>query len=207
MRLILVRHGQSEGNASGVLQGRLDFGLTPLGVRQSLAVARRLAPVDGPARLLSSPLKRAADTAAVIATRIGLQVQFDTALAEYDVGAVSGLTAAEIRARFPDILDAYRRGDRPSFPGEEGRDHFARRVSSVLDQWQDSGGTVIAVAHGGVIAALCSLVLGLDLHRPGLLEVANCSLTEIVRDPRGRPVLARSNDTCHLQHVDSPETD
>lgn len=207
MRLILVRHGESEGNASGVLQGRLDFGLTPLGVRQSLAVARRLSGVETPDRLLSSPLKRAVDTAAVIASGTGLDVQLDAHLAEYDVGEVSGLTAVEIRARFPEIIEAYRRGDRPAFPGEEGREAFACRVSSVLSEWEDAGETVVAVAHGGVIGALCGLVLGLDLHRPGVLEVANCSLTEIVRDPRGRLVLARSNDTCHLEDVADTVTD
>jgi broad specificity phosphatase PhoE len=198
VRLILVRHGQSEGNASGVIQGRLDFGLSPLGEAQARATAERLAKerVD---RMITSPLARAADTARLIAEPHGLVVEPEPALLEYDVGIVSGLTGAQIRERYPEVLTAHARGERPKYPGEEGREGFIVRVTAFLETLRHSNETTIAVAHGGVISAACSLVLGIDAFRPGVFHSWNCSITELTTDRAGRFVIQRQNDTCHLE--------
>lgn len=199
MRLILVRHGQSEGNVSGVVQGRVDFALSALGEEQARATADRLAGVQVE-RILSSPLLRAYQTAAAIAAPHGLEVVRDHGLAEYDIGEASGLTGPEIRERFPHVLESYRRGERPGFPGEEGRDAFQERVLETVGQLRELPGTTVAVAHGGVISLLCSLAVGLDQRfRPGVWQVANCSITEITADRRDRLVIQRQNDTCHLE--------
>lgn len=198
MRLILVRHGQSEGNASGVIQGRLDFGLSPLGEVQARATSERLAGerID---RIITSPLARAAETARLIAEPHGLVVDPEPALLEYDVGLVSGLTGAEIRERYPEVRAAHARGERPKFPGEEDRDRFVVRISALLETLRESKQTTIAVAHGGVISAACSMVLGIDAYRPGVFHAWNCSITELVTDNAGRFVIQRQNDTCHLE--------
>lgn len=198
MRLILVRHGQSEGNASGIVQGHLDFDLTDLGRQQALATSERLRSekID---RVIASPLKRAFNTAVAIAAPHGVEVELELALMEYDLGAVSGLTGAEIRERYPEIREAYSRGVRPVFPGEEGREVFAARVGRVLAEWVESRQTVVAVAHGGVITALCYAVAGIESRGPGLFEIANCAITEVTLDRAGRKVIARHNDTCHLE--------
>lgn len=197
MRLILIRHGESEGNASGVIQGRLDFGLSETGVRQACATAAFLAEV-GPDRLVTSPLRRATQTAEILAGQLGRAPLPMPELMEYDIGQASGLTAGELRRRFPEVFAAVAAGHRPTFPGEEGRDNFAARLRKALDQLAEAGGTTIAVAHGGVISSLCHLAVGIDVNRPGAFHVANCSITEIVRDRAGRLVVARHNDTCHL---------
>lgn len=199
MRLILVRHGQSEGNVSGVVQGRVDYALSALGAEQARSTADRLArmPVE---RIFSSPLLRAYQTAAAIAAPHGLDVIREHGLAEYDIGDASGLTGPEIRERFPHVLEAYRRGERPGFPGEEGRDTFQERVLQTVGQLRELPGTTVAVAHGGVISLVCSVAVGLDQRfRPGVFQVANCSITEISDDRQGRLVIQRQNDTCHLQ--------
>lgn len=199
MRLILVRHGQSEGNASGVVQGRLDFGLSELGYRQAEETARRMKhePVT---RILTSPLRRASETARLIAGSLGMAAEPEPGLLEYDIGVVSGLTGAEIRERHPEFFAARARGERPKYPGEEGRDVFQARVLALLQtlRAEQADGTTVAVAHGGVINAACAIVLGVDLHAPGRFQVANCSLTEIVTDRSGSFVLRRQNDVCHL---------
>lgn len=200
MRLLLVRHGQSEGNAAGIVQGSMDFGLTELGALQARVTAERLAREEIH-RIVSSPLRRAADTAVAISEGTGVTIEFADGLREYDIGAASGLTAAEIRERFPDIAEARRRGERLPFPGEEGRDAFHARLRSVLDQIQGAGGTTVAVAHGGVVGAMCQIVVGLGPRHRGLFEAANCSVTEILRDAGGRLVIARHNDTCHLSGI------
>ncbi len=197
MRLLIVRHGQSEGNATGVIQGHLDFGLSELGWRQAEATAARLArtKID---RVIASPLKRAWDTAGVIAGALGLEAEARPALTEYNIGAISGLTGPQVRERFPEMMAAYQRGERPRFPGEEGREEFLQRVSTALHSLRDTGETVVAVAHGGVVGALCYAALGLDYGRPGMFRVANCSITEFARGRTGRVVVQRVNDVCHL---------
>ncbi len=198
MKLILVRHGQSEGNASGIVQGHLDFDLTDLGRQQALATAERFSSekID---RVIASPLKRAFYTALSIAAPHGLGVEAEPALMEYDLGEVSGLTGAQIRERFPEARESYAVGIRPTFPGEEGRDLFMARVGRVLNEWATSDQTMVAVAHGGVITALCYAVAGIETRRPGLFEIANCGVTEVVVDRAGRKVIGRHNDTCHLE--------
>ena len=79
---------------------------------------------------------------------------------------------------------------------------FAVRVREVLDSIRGRDETIAAVAHGGVIGALCSMVVGRqDDGRPNIFRVGNCSLTEIVADRTGRLVLLRQNDTCHLEEL------
>src|SRR5512140_1888253 len=146
MRLLLVRHGQSEGNASGVVQGHVDFGRSPLGWRQAEATVAALAALKVD-RVISSPLRRAFDTATVIGAAVGVEVEPFPALMEYNIGEASGLTGVQIRERFPDIISAYRRGERPQFPGEEGRELFLQRVSDVLNEFRDTDLSVVAVAH------------------------------------------------------------
>lgn len=204
MRLILVRHGQSEGNAAGVIQGHLDFGLTALGRRQARATAARLA-AEPVVRVLSSPLGRALETAEAIAAPHGITIEQEHGLLEYAIGDIAGMTAAEIAGRYPGISAAYRRGERPVFPGEEGREVFNARIRAVMDAWNADPKVTVAVAHGGVIAALCYLVLQMDHSRPGIFQVANCSITELVLDRAGRPLLRRHNDVCHLAGIVTQE--
>lgn len=204
MRLILVRHGQSEGNAGGVIQGHLDFGLTDLGRRQAQATARRLQ-TEPVVRVLSSPLARALQTAGAIAAEHAVAVEPEHGLLEYAIGDIAGLTAAQIAERYPEIPAAYRRGERPVFPGEEGRQAFNARIRAVMEAWSADPKVTVAVAHGGVISALCYLVLGMDHSRPGVFQVANCSLTELTLDRTGRPVITRHNDVCHLAGITTQE--
>ena len=198
MRLLLVRHGESEGNASGIVQGRLDYGLTELGRQQAAQVAEYLArePVD---HLVSSPLKRAWQTAEAIGERLGVMPRAEPDLQEYDVGAISGLSGPQIREKFPEVIAQFQKGLRPDFPGAEGRDVFHARVRALIDRLTEQDQTTVAVAHGGVVGAVCYYVLGLDVTRRGMFETANCAVTEITRDRVGRLVLSRANDTCHLE--------
>jgi len=209
MRLLLVRHGESEGNANRVFQGRTDYGLTPLGRLQAERTAEALRGA-GVTALVTSPLRRAAETAAIIGTGLGLEARVDEALLEYDVGALSGLSIGEVRERFPALVEAWRvSGTRPPLPGEEGRELFYSRVSSFIHgiEWR-SEGTTVAVAHGGVINAACHVVLGVEFAdfftTLRTFAAANCALTEIRCDPAGRLVLARHNDDCHLEGLAPP---
>lgn len=206
MRLVLVRHGESVGNAEGRLQGRADFPLSERGVDQSRRLAQRLR--DAPlCALYSSPLARARETADVLSEEVGLPVVEAPDVQEYDFGELSGLRLEEVRQR-PQVVEAYRQGDYPSIPGEEGREAFRQRVCRAF--WglaqRHTGETVAVVCHGGPILVFVLEVLGLPYRRPIPLTIDNGSLTVIdVRDdvpgpmdPRPRAVLVAFNDTCHL---------
>jgi len=206
MRLVLVRHGESVGNAERRLQGRADYPLSERGVEQSRRLARRLS--SAPLRAIySSPLARARQTADALSEATGLEVVDLPDVQEYDFGELSGVTLDEYRL-LVNPAQRYIQGEFPPIAGEEGRDHFRERVCEALWGLADGhrGETVAVVCHGGPIVAFVLEVLGLPYRRPIPLTVQNCSVTIIdVRDdnagpmdPRPRAVLAAFNDTCHL---------
>src|SRR3954470_7385192 len=106
MRIIAVRHGETEWTAAGREIGQLDSALTPKGVEQAERLAVRLSRLKIDA-VYSSDLGRAMATAAAIAARRGMQVIPDPALRERHMGIFQGLTTAEIDARHPDERLAY----------------------------------------------------------------------------------------------------
>jgi broad specificity phosphatase PhoE len=208
MRLLLIRHGESEGNAELRLQGQGEYPLTERGLEQGRLLARRLRPLSL-AALYSSPVRRARQTADVIAEATGLAVTELPGVEEYDFGELSGMTFRELVEKHPEIVEQYRRGpDYPSFPGGEDRDAFRRRVCEAL--WgvaeRHPGASVAVVAHAGPIGVFCLEVLGLPYRRPLPLRIYNGSITVVEvrdgppagRDPRPRGILAALNDTCHL---------
>jgi broad specificity phosphatase PhoE len=207
MRWLLIRHGESTGNREWRLQGQQDFPLSKRGRRQARLLARRLAGMDI-AVLYSSTVRRAWQTAQVIAQSLGLAVQPLPGVEEYDFGELSGLTWAEICQRAPDLAAAAvsRSGEYPHFPGEEGRDGFRQRVCAALWGLQEKhgGDAVAVVAHAGPIGVFLLDVLGLPLRPPLPFNLDNGSITVVETPPQNWPgappaVLACLNDVCHLK--------
>ena len=207
MRLLLVRHGESVGNAERRLQGHHDYGLTELGERQAAITAERLL-AEGTSAVYGSPLQRAFRTAELIGSHLGIAPVPLPGVREYDFGELSGATYAELRARFAAQAgqgDAAAPTERV-YPGEEGRANFRGRVTEAL--WgvidRHAGETVAVVSHGGPIALFCQTVLGLEYRRPMPFAIDNCSLTAFeVRDEPPGPAAERArlhflNDTWHL---------
>jgi broad specificity phosphatase PhoE len=148
-RVLLVRHGQSEWNAEGRWQGQADAPLSDLGRLQAREAAQAVGAVDA---VWASDLQRAVGTATIIADGIGVgPVVVDPDLRERDAGEFSGLTRAEIEARFPGHLDAGRRP--PSWePDERLRQRALRALLRIAEEVP--GGDVLAVTHGGLIYVL-----------------------------------------------------
>jgi probable phosphoglycerate mutase len=148
-RLLVVRHGQSEWNATGRWQGRADPALTDEGRRQSKVAGGALGTFDA---VVASPLLRAAETATIIAERLGIgPVLTDPDLVERDAGEWQGLTRSQIQEGWPGFLDD---GRRP--PGYEPGDAMLTRTLSVLERISErmGDGDVLVVSHGGVVYAL-----------------------------------------------------
>src|SRR3989304_8489878 len=120
MRLLLLRHGESIGNAEWRLQGQLDYPLSPQGAAQARRLAEALR-VYAPQALYASPVRRALETAQVVGEALGLELQIAPGVAEYDFGELAGLTREEILERAPELEGLRdRQGRFPPMPGEEG---------------------------------------------------------------------------------------
>lgn len=150
-RLILVRHGQTEWNREGRYQGRVDTDLSATGWQQARALGERLAD-SGARTLVSSPLRRARDTAVCIGHTLRLDVGFDERLCELAYGDWEGLTQAEVKARWPDALRRWKHA--PDLHPPEGGEPLpaaADRVRRCLDELATAPTPVLAVTHAGVI--------------------------------------------------------
>lgn len=205
-KLYLIRHGETDWNAAGRIQGLSDIVLNHQGELQAQRLAARLAE-DGPfAALYSSPLRRAARTAEVIGQRIALPLIPDARLVERSLGELEGLTMGDIRERFPQVHRSWHEGGtRPHVPGEEAREQFVGRAREFVTAVRANHpqGNVIVVTHGGTINMLLLASLNLDIERPLPFWIDNASINIVQWGDRGVR-LRLLNDTCHLGHLPSP---
>jgi probable phosphoglycerate mutase len=205
MRLLLIRHGESVGNAADRIQGLRDEPLTDLGCEQARALAYRLRAQYSIGALYSSPLLRALQTAQIIAAAIGLDVRVEDRLKEYHCGVVTGMRWDEVQAQYPEIARRWAEDSwRVPIPGEEGPEAFQQRVVAAMDEIvkaHDGDQTVAIVAHGGTLSAYLADLLELNFRKRQPWVFANASLSMVI--PGGiRPRLALLNDTCHVDHME-----
>jgi alpha-ribazole phosphatase len=181
MRLVLVRHAEPEPSARGRCYGSLDVGLSSHGHDQAAALAALLAsePVEA---VLSSPRRRAVDTATPVAGRHGLGVEVVADLRELDFGELEGRTYDEIADTLPELYAAWMtHPTRVRFPGGECYAELrARSLAAVAAvRRRFPSGTVVVVAHGGVVRSVLADVLGLPDEGIFRLAVGPASLSTI----------------------------
>jgi glucosyl-3-phosphoglycerate phosphatase len=186
-RLILLRHGQTDYNVAGRMQGHLDSVLPTVGHEQAAAAAPVLAAL-GPDRVVSSDLQRAVDTAEVVGTACGLAVKFDARLRETHLGEWQGCTVPEIDLDYPGAIATWRSDPTWAPPGGESRVDVVARSRPVVDEldaeFGDSGGssTVLLVAHGGLIAGLVTGLMELPTEVwPSFGGLGNCRWAVLAR--------------------------
>lgn len=191
-RLILVRHGETEANVAGRMQGRGNDPLTPRGEQQVRAVAERLKRDDHPVTAIySSPLLRARLTADAIAAILDLPLRLRDGLQEMHLGELEGVTAEVLAQAAPRDPDE-------RYPGGESAREFVERIMGTLYGIAAAhpGETVVAVSHGGVIST--ALSIWMEGHGRSWMRYAppNCavSIVEFV----ARPKVIALNDCAHL---------
>eukprot|EP00929_Paragymnodinium_shiwhaense_P045170 TRINITY_DN23111_c0_g1_i3.p1 TRINITY_DN23111_c0_g1~~TRINITY_DN23111_c0_g1_i3.p1 ORF type:complete len:222 (+),score=54.15 TRINITY_DN23111_c0_g1_i3:83-748(+) len=155
-RLILVRHGETDWNRTGRLQGQLDVPLNEAGVDQAKAVAKvmwNLRIVDKVDAVVSSDLSRASQTADLIAEYCpSAQRLQDAALREISAGEFEGKYIQDIQPQRQALSSAWMSGDYDArYPGGESINDIAKRGVQALHRAAGLGETVIVVAHGGLI--------------------------------------------------------
>ena len=197
MTLLLIRHGESAGNVARIVQGWRDEPLTERGRAQAEAVVSRVATHEPPvAAVYSSTLSRARDTAAPLASALGLRLAERAELREYGYGDAQGLRWAQVEERFGLTLGQWGGG---TVPGEEGPDACEKRVGRCIDELLERHEHEVAavVTHGGVITRVVAHVLGLPTSAPPRIYLGNGSLTVVAKEG-GELALVLLNDDCHV---------
>ncbi|MDY7226443.1 histidine phosphatase family protein [Hyalangium rubrum] len=204
---ILLRHGETEWNSLGRLQGHLDSPLSPEGLRQADALAERLKGVSFHA-LYSSDLGRALETARRIGARTGHAVQPDTRLRERGVGILEGLTREEAGRRHPEVFSEYTAGG-PDFivPGGESATQRLRHAVGCLEELsaRHTGARVVVVTHGGVLSSLFRHSLGIPPGTPRAFSVLNASWNQFDYQER-KFRLVTWGDVNHLKDTSRDDT-
>ena len=213
-RLLLVRHGVTDWNREGRWQGRLDPPLSDDGRREAALLGRRIAddPDLRPARIVSSTLARAAQTAEAISAATGVPVEPDPRLMEIGAGEWEGRTHSELEASDGVRYRAWRSqasDARP--PGGETIEEVVDRVREALGAATTGGPWPTAlVSHGGILRVLANQLFDLPGRWMWSFDVDNASVSVASRLGAGRWRLERWNDTLHLlgfepTHVDESE--
>jgi alpha-ribazole phosphatase len=204
MRLLLIRHGETDWNATLKYQGHADIPLNEQGREQARKVGARLARY-GAVALYTSDILRAAQTATIVGEMTELQAQAMPNLREIDVGQWEGLTPEELYRRFPEHMAAFDRDPaRTVRLGGESYAQLQERALVALNQIHAAhpgDAVVLAVSHGGTIRALLCHIIGLDLGRFGRLWLDNGSLTELRHGAHGWR-LVRLNDAAHMEGME-----
>lgn len=219
MRQYLVRHGESVSNLEGRVQGQEDIELSARGHEQARLVAAWSQTLSAslPAgaatigeitigEIWTSPLRRAHETATVIAAALGLQLMVEERLCELHAGIFQGHLWADLETTFPEEVSRWRSGDEHyAIPGGESRAQLAARGRSALETLaRRSTSGMIVVAHGGVLTAALGSLMGREhpllaaaAERPftRLPALANCSVTQLEWPG---PRLVTFNETGHL---------
>lgn len=150
MEILLIRHGQSEADILHVHEGRADFPLTELGRKQARLMAKKVKSEFPPDFIWASPLKRARETAVILAETVGCPLQFEDDLMEHNNGVLAGLTFEEAKKHpIPTTLH-----DR--FENGESVIEFRMRIEMAFSKILSSSkhDRIAIVAHGGVMHSL-----------------------------------------------------
>lgn len=172
MRVALIRHGQTDWNLSGRMQGRTDVPLNATGREQARGLAEQLLQEGSWDAVFTSPLLRARQTAEILADRLGREVVVCEGLVERSFGDAEGMSHSDAREQWPSR----------QYPSMEGHDEVARRGALTLDRIADEfrTGRVIAVTHGSFIRHLLADIA----CRPSddVPRAENLAISEVERD-------------------------
>ena len=189
-----VRHGQTAHNRDGLLQGRVDLELSERGLAQAERVASRYAGASV-ARVVSSPLRRARQTAAAIAAVTGCDVEIDERLLELDYGEWDGRPLGEIA---PEQWAAWRADPNFAPPGGESLVAVTARVAAFCAERLDADDRVVAVSHVSPIKAAVAWALGVPEGVTFRMQLGLASITTVGARPDGAGYLLSFNDSAHL---------
>ena len=198
---VLLRHGDTRLSPEHRFSGLCDLPLSADGTRQAKAAAGRLAARARIDAVVSSPLRRAAATAAIAASELGLSAVTDDDLRETDFGEWEGCTIEEVSERWPAAVAAWRHDPAQAPPGGESFTATARRVDQARDRLlrRHRGQTVLVVSHITPIKILLCRALDVPLAALYRMYLGSACINEIQWDGHESAAVRCVNDTSHLR--------
>jgi broad specificity phosphatase PhoE len=200
-KLILTRHGETVWNVEKIYRGRTDVNLDEVGIKQAELLGKHLSTWELEA-IYSSPLKRALDTANIVARYQKIGVHVAKGLIDFNYGEWQSLPEQEVQRLYPTLHNEWHNNPhKVKMPGGENLEDVRRRaievVNDVLSKYQ---GSVVLVSHRVVIKVLICSLLGLDNSHFWNINQDVGGIT-IFNYVDGRFVLTRHNDTSHLREL------
>lgn len=201
MKIYLIRHGQTDWNLEGKIQGRHDVSLNKTGLKQAelLAMGMDKRPV---VQIFSSRQKRALETAQAVGRRQHVAVTVIDGLEEVEFGEWEGKTWDEISREYPEEFKVWCTEPAEIVPpGGESRPQIYRRIGNALNEiLRRSRGDIAIVSHGAALAYMVSLMLEKELGDHDEIIVKNASISTVEYDREtGKFHMAEANDVSHLK--------
>ncbi len=198
--IYLIRHGQTRSNVTGYLMGQVDEILNDVGYAQANSLAARIAdlPITS---VYSSPLRRALETAAIVARPHGLTPVTCPDLTEIDYGDWQGLHRGRIRQLWPELWQRSRMyAPDVVIPNGESLEQVNRRAIRAFDTitTAEAGGQVAIVTHQGILKVMVAYILSAPNSICSRFELGNASLS-LVRITDATPRLITLNDISHIR--------
>ncbi len=183
--IIIVRHGRTEFNATGRLQGRTDNPLDEVGLAQAEAVATYLAPeLLSDTLIVCSPLLRARQTATAIAEGVGASLEIDERWIELDYGAYEGLRQSEVPSN---VWREWRSDSDFAAPQGESLNQVQQRVADACAELAQrlDGRTAVVVSHVSPIKSAVAWALGVDVSVGWKTQLVTASITRLAISANG----------------------
>ena len=183
MKLFIVRHGETDHNLQGRMQGRIDIPLNATGLAQAEALAERLAD-EGRSfdAIFASPMLRAKRTAEIIAAKLNMPVEFDADLVEVNMGIFENLTREEAEAKYPEvwaqnplrrsIYDYIPEGESP----QQVEERAMRAILRIKERFAEK--TVLVVCHGFTARMINRHMMNLTFDEMHEFILKNCEMVE-----------------------------
>lgn len=200
MRLLLIRHGESEADLLDVHEGRADFPLTDRGRLQAQAMAAAVAERETVTKIYASTLTRAKETAKFLSSAAVVPVIYDEDLMEFNNGLLAGLSRKEAAEKYPMV---------PNLPvdqavyGMESKLAFRQRAERALNRIiteNHSDDTVAVVSHGGMINQLYHAILGLPVNSDFFFRTGDTGIhTWLLKG--GNCSIVSANDCSHIDEI------
>ena len=183
-RVFLLRHGETDWNATGRLQGSTDVPMNARGIEQVEAAARALGPrLPKGTVIVASPLARARVTAEILAADIGATIVYDDRMKERSYGAWEGMTAAEREEHSAAEVARWHAGVEPRIEGYEDHLSVTNRAVACIEDHAGDGATVVFVGHGSTSRLAVRVLMKLPLDGWNLGPLGNASWAELERTP------------------------
>jgi len=203
VKVILIRHGETDWNTKQIFRGRKDIPLNEVGLVQAKAVGVSLSDIQIDA-VYSSPLGRALETAKVLAESRSLEVELEEGFIDIDFGKWQGITHEKVKEEYESLYEMWLKNPQMvTFPGGESLKDVRKRSIEALEKVinKHTGKMLAIVSHRVLNKVLLCSVLGLELSHFWHIKQDTCAINRFeYKDERF--YLTLLNDTCHLKKIE-----